>query len=239
MYADSAIASSDLSLERNSALVVGIGALGCAAASVLAEAGIGRLTLVDHDRVEASNLQRQILFDDASIDSPKAVTAATRLVERAPRSRIVARVERVDAASVDRHIETHDVVIDGTDDPQTKYLLNRAAIRRSVPLIYGGVVRTGGVAMAIVGGDSACLACAFPESPADADLGCDRLGILAPVAGVVGAFQAYLALAWLRGDHTIAGKLFAYELRGPRWRQLRLSRSRTCSACGVAAAPAA
>ena len=239
MYAQSATSIPDQALQRTRALVVGVGALGCAAASALADAGVGNLTLIDDDRVEASNLQRQILFDDASIGSPKAEVAAARLGTSTPASRVRSHVERIDARNVDRHLEGHDVVIDGTDDPDTKYLLNRAAVRRRALLVYGGVVRSGGLAMAIRGGESACLACAFPQAPLGAELGCDRLGILAPVAGVIGALQAYLALACLRQDRTIAGTLFVYELRGPRWRQLRFSRSRSCSACGAAAAPAA
>ena len=239
MYLESASAFSDRALERARALVVGVGALGCAAASALAEAGIGHLTVVDDDRVEASNLQRQILFDERSIGSAKAEAAAARLAEVAPRSRVAGRVARVDESNVDREIDAHDVVIDGTDDPRTKYLLNRAAVRARVPLIYGGVVRTGGLAMAIDGGRSACLACAFPETAAGAELGCDRLGILAPVAGVIGSLQGYLAIALLGGDRAAPGTLFAYELRGPRWRRFRFSRSRTCAACGAAAASAA
>jgi adenylyltransferase/sulfurtransferase len=238
LYAHSDIAAPNTALERASALVVGVGALGCAAAAALADAGIGRITLVDDDVVDASNLQRQVLFDDSSIGSPKATVAATRLTRNA-RAHVSPRVERIDPLNVDRHLDGHDVVIDGTDDPETKYLLNLAAVRRRSLLVYGGVVRTGGLAMAISGGASACLACAFPERPTAAELGCDRLGVLAPVAGVIGSLQAYLALASLGGEHAIAGTLFAYELRGPRWRQLRFSRSRTCSVCGAAAAPAA
>ena len=117
----------------------------------------------------------------------------------------------MDEANVDRHVATHDVVVDATDDPRTKDLLNRAAVRRHFSFVYGGVARTGGMAMAVDPERSACLACAFPTSDADEDAGCDRMGILAPVAGVIGTLQAYLALRMLCGDRSTAGRLFVYD----------------------------
>lgn len=241
MYANAATPEDTLlaALADARALIVGIGALGCAAATALARAGVGQLTLVDDDLIESSNLQRQILFDAQSIGRAKAAVAANALAASTPTCNVVARLDHVDEANVDQHVATHDVIIDATDAPRTKDLLNRAAIRRHSPFVYGGVARTGGMAMAVDPEQSACLACAFPMSNVDEDAGCDRIGMLAPVAGVIGALQAYLALRTLCGDRSIAGTLFVYDLRGPRWRELRFSRERACAVCGDAAVRAA
>ncbi len=226
-------------MEGAHALVVGAGALGCAAAQTLAASGVGRLSLVDDDCVELSNLQRQVLFDRATIGRPKATAAAESLARIAPSCEVAPWVERLAAGNVERFVGDHDVVVDASDDPETKYLLNRAAIRCRVPLVYGGVARTGGMALLVDPGRSACLACAFPAETAAADDGCDRLGILAPVAGLVGTLEADLALRALLGDRSAAGILFVYELRGTRWRELRFARRPDCDACVDAATRAA
>ncbi|HET9062196.1 MAG TPA: ThiF family adenylyltransferase, partial [Candidatus Binatia bacterium] len=161
--------------ERASALVVGIGALGCQAAAALVSAGIGDLTLVDDDRVERSNLQRQVLFDDADIGRPKAIAAALALQAEALASTITARTERVTPDNAADLVGNHDVTIDATDDPDSKYLLNRTAVEAGKPLVYGGVARTGGLTLAVRPGVSACLACAFPPQLARGDESCAAL----------------------------------------------------------------
>jgi molybdopterin/thiamine biosynthesis adenylyltransferase len=226
-------------LERSHAVVIGVGALGCQAAQALVTAGIGALTLIDDDRVERSNLQRQILFEAADIGRPKAVAAALLLRSRAPASMIVARTERVTEQNVVELMAGHDVVIDATDDPESKYLLNRSAVETRTPFVYGGVARTSGLALAVQPGRSACLACAFPPQSAHAGDSCAALGILAPVAGAIGALQAFLAIRLMENAAEVAGSLYAYETRGRRWRKFRFDRDPECPTCSPAAQCAA
>jgi molybdopterin/thiamine biosynthesis adenylyltransferase len=227
-------------VERWNALVIGVGALGCQAAAALVAAGVGALTLVDDDRVEVSNLQRQILFDDADVGRPKAVAAALALRALAPASVITVRTERASARNVAELVGTHDVTIDATDDPESKYLLNRTAIDTGKPFVYGGVARTGGLALAVQPRQSACLACAFPLQLSRGDDSCAALGILAPVAGAIGGLQAHLAIRLLeKATAAVAGRLYVYETRARRWRILRFDRDPRCSACSPAALHAA
>jgi molybdopterin-synthase adenylyltransferase len=226
-------------LERPTALVVGVGALGCQAAAALAAAGIGAITLVDDDRVEPSNLQRQVLFDDTDLGRPKAIAAALALRAHAPTSAIVARTERVSALNAAELVANHDVTIDATDDPDSKYLLNRTAVETGKPFVYGAVARTSGLALAVQPRASACLACAFPPQLSHRSDSCATLGILAPVAGTIGALQAHLALRLLEDATSVAGALYVYEVHGRRWRTLQFRRDPRCSICSTAAEHAA
>jgi molybdopterin/thiamine biosynthesis adenylyltransferase len=235
----SATEESSTRLERSNALVIGVGALGCQVAQAIVTAGIGALTLVDDDRVELSNLQRQILFDDADVGRPKAITASLALRARAPAASIVARSERVTANNAVPLLADHDVIIDATDDPESKYLINRVAIETGKPFVYGGVARTGGLALAVQPGRSACLACVFPPQILHANDSCAALGILAPVAGAIGGLQAYLAIRLLESPTEVAGLLYAYETRVRRWRTLRVDRDPKCPTCSCAAQRAA
>jgi len=229
------IAQQAFRADRATALVIGVGALGCQAAASLVSAGIGCLTLVDDDRVERSNLQRQVLFDDADSGRPKAIAAALALRAEAPACTIIARTERLTALNAEDLVGGHDVTIDATDDPDSKYLLNRTAVAAGKPFVYGGVARTGGLALAVRPRCSACLACAFPPQLAGGDESCAALGIVAPVAGAVGALQAHLAMSLLEDPSTVGGLLHVYEMRGRRWRTMRFERDPQCSTCSAAA----
>jgi len=225
--------------KRATVLVVGVGALGCQAAAALVAAGGCDLTLVDDDRVERSNLQRQVLFDDTDIGRPKAVAAALALRAEASESSILARTERVTSGNASQLVGAHDVTVDATDHPDTKYLLNRAAVETGRPFVYGGVVRMTGLAMAVRPRVSPCLACVFPPDLSHADDGCAALGILSPVAGVLGALQAYLALRLIEGGPSTPGQLHVYEVHHRRWRSLRFDRDPGCSTCSPPARDAA
>lgn len=215
-------------------LVVGMGALGCPAALSLAEAGVSRLVLVDDDVVETTNLQRQRLFAHSDLGAPKVEAAKNALQRRFPDVEVIARRERfVRSNSADFMAEV-DFTIDACDDPTTKFLINETAAHTGTPFAYGGVLRTGGATMTVVPGVTPCLACVFPQAEEAADhAGCDRAGILASVAGVIGAGQALAALSFLSGDRASeSGVLTAYELRGRRWRTVRFDRASDCRVCG-------
>lgn len=192
-------------------LLVGCGALGCVTADLLARAGVGRLTIVDRDIVERTNLQRQTLFDerDAREGLSKAEAAAKRLAAVNSSIRIdpltadfsAACAESIfDDAAAPPHPQPADLLIDGTDNFTTRYLLNDLAVKRGVPLIYGGAVGTTGLTMTIRPGITPCLRCLFPHAPDSAQHPtCDTAGILAPVSAIIGAMQALEAIKVIVG----------------------------------------
>lgn len=185
-------------------LIVGIGALGTHLADALARAGIGCLHLVDRDIVELSNLQRQVLFTeaDAAAGAPKAIAAARRLAEVTSDGRIVPHVVDCSAAFLAALPERVDLVLDGTDNFPTRYLLNDWCAKHGVPWIYAGAVGSEGAAM-VVPPTGPCLRCLWPEPPANADVGnCETAGILAPAIAAVTAFQTAEALRLLTGSNT-------------------------------------
>jgi molybdopterin/thiamine biosynthesis adenylyltransferase len=158
----------------------------------------------------------------------KVEAAAVRL-QREYGAAITACRERLSAQNADRLVTGADLVLDGCDDPATKFLLNRTCLAHSVPLVYGGVARTGGQWMLIDPARSACLECVFPAAGSETAQGCSALGILAPVAGVVGTMQAMAALAFLEGSaRARAGSLFVYELAGVRMRRIDFRIRRDC-----------
>jgi len=215
-------------------LVVGCGALGCPAALGLARGGVGHVTLLDADVVELSNLQRQILFDDDAIGRPKAEAAAATLAGMFRSCRLQPLVGRFEQSNAAELMRSHDFIIDATDDPASKFLINATATEVGRPMSYGGVVRTAGQAMGIDPGRSACLECAFPSREAGSELpeGCDRLGILSPVAGVIGFVQALSAVRALTGDPAWRpGVLTIYQARGQRWRLVDFPRDPRCRCC--------
>lgn len=221
------------STDAASILLVGVGALGCAAAQALADDGRAHLQIVDDDEVESSNLQRQVLFGEQDLGCPKASTAVTALKRQFPELQAESRCERLDESNATRLISEADFVIDATDDPKTKFLINRVAIETNTPFCYGGVVRTSGQLLSVEPGSSACLACVFPDEAGDDDGGCSAQGILAPVAGVIGALQAGAAISALgMGIGPAAGRMMIYDIEGPRWRSVQFEPQADCPRCG-------
>jgi molybdopterin-synthase adenylyltransferase len=216
-------------------LVVGAGALGCAAAGALAAAGIGRLTLVDPDHVELSNLPRQLLHRRADLGRPKVVSAAETLRARHPDLVVQTVQERVDAANARARLAAHAVVIDATDGIASKFLLNDEAVRAGVALVHGGVVRFLGQVLTVLPGRSACYRCLFQAPPAAADVpSCREAGILGPLAGTIGVLQAAEAVRLVSGAGALlADRLLTYDAQRGRWRHVRLRRNPACGTCGA------
>lgn len=195
-----------------SVLIIGMGALGCSVADLLARAGTGRLRIADRDLVEHTNLQRQVLYDqhDADEGRPKAIAAAGRLRAVNPEIDIEPHVTDVTAATITPLADGCDLIIDGLDNLDTRYLVNDLAVREGLPWIYGGAVGTGGLVMPLlpprcngrIGWDTptGCLRCVFPEPPPPGTLPtCDTAGVLGPAVTAVTAHQAALALSLLVG----------------------------------------
>lgn len=224
-------------LRRASVLIVGVGALGCAAAEALAAAGVGRLGLVDPDTVERSNLHRQLLHRTADVGRPKVESAAEKLAARYETVTLAPVMVRLDDSNADVLLSGHDCVVDATDGVATKFVVNDAAVRCGRPLVHGGIVRFLGQLMTILPGRSACYRCLFGAPPEASDVpSCQDAGVLGSLAGTIGLLQAAEAIRYLTGIGTLlTDRLLTYDALTGRWRQVRLRRNPACSACGTIA----
>jgi adenylyltransferase/sulfurtransferase len=228
-------------LARSRVLVVGCGALGSVIAQQLVRAGVGHLRLFDRDLVELTNLQRQVLFDEQDVaeQSPKAIAAARRLARINSHITIEPVVADVNSDNLERlaGIESGkrpvDLILDGTDNVETRYLLNDVAVKHGIPWIYGAAVGTEGRCMAIVPGRTACLRCVFPRPPAPAQLPtCDTAGVLASAAAVVASLQVTQAIQLLLGQAPPA-QLMSFDVWKGRFRSVSITeRKEDCVACG-------
>jgi molybdopterin-synthase adenylyltransferase len=197
-------------------LIVGIGGLGVPAAWALARAGIGRLTLLDPDPVELSNLPRQVIYRDEDLGKPKVECAAVRLRRQFPNTTIDARAIAFEPHNAVDLSAAHDFLVDGTDNPAAKFLINDAALAAARPFVYGGVLGMSGQAMTIVPGRSACLRCLFEEPPDPEEIAsCREAGIVGPVAGVIALVQAAETIASLSGVlPPLTGRILTYDAAG-------------------------
>jgi len=188
-------------LAESHAVIAGCGALGCAQAMLLARAGIGRLTLIDRDYVERSNLQRQILFDecDAAAALPKAIAAQRRLAAINSGIEIRAIVEDLDVRNIAELFEGAGLILDATDNFETRYLINDWCVQNSVPWIYGAAVGSYGISMPVLPARGACFRCIYPSPPMGDQPTCETAGVLNPVTTAVGALQAANGLKLLSG----------------------------------------
>ncbi|HVA48274.1 MAG TPA: ThiF family adenylyltransferase [Pirellulales bacterium] len=183
-------------------LVCGCGALGSVLANTLARAGVGKLRIVDRDFVETSNLQRQVLFDedDVAANLPKAIAAANKLRRINSEIEIEPIVADVDATNIERLLEGVDCLVDGTDNFETRFLINDAAVKLGIPWVYGGSIGAGGQTMTILPGETPCLRCLITEAPPPGTTEtCDTAGILGPIVNVIASIQATEAIKILAG----------------------------------------
>jgi adenylyltransferase/sulfurtransferase len=219
-------------LERASVAIVGLGGLGSPVALYLAAAGVGRLGLIDDQRVELSNLNRQILFEECDVGRPKVEAAAGRLLILDAALRLDARQESVRAANVEAVVAEYDLVVDGTDSFETKFLLNDAAVLLRKPLVHGAVLQWGGQVTTVLP-DGPCLRCLFFDPPDPADVvTCEEVGILGAATGVVGSVQAEEAIKLLLDVGTpLSGRIFQHDgLRGEA-RVTSFPRDPDCPVC--------
>lgn len=219
------------------ALIIGAGGLGSPVALYLAVAGVGHITLADHDVVELTNLQRQIAHDMASLGVNKAVSAAGRMAAMNPDVAVLALQEKLAGASLDVAVAQADVVLDCSDNFATRHAVNRACVKHRKPLVSGAAVRFDGqiAAFDLRQPRAPCYACLFPEQAQDAEMRCAEFGVFAPLVGVVGALQASEALKLLMGTgESLSGRLLLYDALAADWRSLRLKQDPGCPVCGAA-----
>lgn len=223
-------------LGRSSALVVGAGGLGSPAIAYLAGAGLKRLTIVDPDRVALADLHRQILFGDADVGRAKAEAAAERAAAVDPELSVAARVETFGETNGRALAREHDVVLDASDNPATRYLVSDACVLEGRPLVFGAVSRLEGQVARLVADGAPCYRCLNPEPPPpDAIPSCAEAGVLGPAAGVIGAWMALEAIRQLAGLGGVAPDGLVHLDLG-HWLQqrVRVSRRRDCAVCGEA-----
>ena len=216
------------------ALIIGAGGLGSPVALYLGGAGVGRITLVDHDRVELTNLQRQIAHTLARIGASKVESARSAIAAINPDVHVHAIEQRADAGSLDGWVREADVVVDCSDNFQTRQAVNAACVRHRVPLVAGAAIRFDGQISVYDTRDPACpcYACVFPPEAAFEEVQCSTLGVFAPLVGLIGTLQAAEALKLLAGiGPSLAGRLLMIDARSMQWSEVRLSRQAHCSVC--------
>ncbi|MDQ1639215.1 MAG: molybdopterin-synthase adenylyltransferase [Pyrinomonadaceae bacterium] len=211
-------------LLRSRVLIVGCGALGSAQAESLARAGVGNLRIVDRDFVEASNLQRQTMFTerDALERTPKAIAAANHIREFAAGIAVEPEIADVNKSNIERLIKDCDVVLDGTDNFATRYLINDACVKHEIDWIYGAAVGSYGVTMTIRPHQTACLRCVFEEAPPAASAPtCDTAGVIMPIISIVAAVQVAEALKLLTGQvESLHRSLLQFDVWRNEWRKI-------------------
>lgn len=219
-------------LGRARVLVVGMGGLGCPAALYLATSGVGTLVLCDFDRVDESNLPRQILYGPGDIGALKVDAAKARLTALNPFVAIECRSERLDADALEAAVASVDVVLDGTDNFATRFAVNRACVAQEKPLVSGAAIRVEGqVAVFPNRGRGPCYACLYDDE--DEWLGnCQGNGVLAPVAGTIGTLMAAEALKLVLGwESALHDRLLLWDAKRGEWQSVALKRNPSCAVC--------
>jgi len=219
-----------------SAVIVGCGAIGASTAQLLARAGVGRLRVIDRDFVEISNLQRQALFDenDARQNLPKAAAAERKLRQLNSAIHIEGVIADVTAGNAEELLTNFDLILDGTDNFETRLLLNDYAVRAAKPWIYAAAVASYGLTLVIDPGETACLACLLetPDSGPMLEATCDTVGVLGPAVNLISAWQAAEALKLLSGHpEALHGRLLSCDVWSGRTQSVRVTRSAVCRAC--------
>jgi molybdopterin/thiamine biosynthesis adenylyltransferase len=220
---------------RGHALVIGAGGLGSPVLLYLASAGVGTITLVDHDTVDRTNLQRQIAHTDARVGWPKVTSAAATVAAINPEVRVRAMQQRADAASLDAWVAEADLVLDCSDNFATRHAVNAACVAHRKPLVSGAAIGFDGqISVWDARGEAhPCYACVFPPDAGMEEVRCATMGVFAPLVGIIGTMQAAEALKLLAGIGTsLAGRLQMLDGRTLEWTEIRVARDPACTVCG-------
>ena len=222
------------------ALIIGAGGLGSPVALYLGSAGVGRITIVDDDRVDSTNLQRQIAHTLERVGQFKAESVRQAIAAINPDVTVVPVTARADAALLDRLLPQADVVLDCSDNFATRQAINQACVRHHKPLVSGAAIRFDGQVSVFDPRDpnSPCYACVFPPTDAVEETNCASMGVFAPLVGMIGTLQAAEALKLLVGiGQPLTGRLLLLDGRAMEWQQLRIARDPACPVCGSRALP--
>ncbi|MEM9586004.1 MAG: molybdopterin-synthase adenylyltransferase MoeB [Planctomycetota bacterium] len=223
-----------LKLRQSSVLVVGAGGLGSPAAIYLTASGVGRLGIVDGDVVEASNLQRQILHRNRDVGRPKTFSACRTLESINPDIDVEEFPGHVDAENVLRIVAGYDIVVDGTDNFSSRYLIADACRLANRPLVSGAILQFDGQVTLLNVGDGPCYRCLYPSPPTNgAESSCSDAGVLGVLPGVIGTIQATEAIKWiLEIGQSLSGRLLTYDALAMQFRSLVVRRKSECPLCG-------
>ena len=222
-------------LKAGSALVVGAGGLGSPTLLYLAAAGVGRIGIVEFDRVDESNLQRQVLYGTSDIGREKIEAARARLSDINPHVQIEPHPTRLDASNVIGLVSKYDIVIDGTDNFAARYLVNDACVITKRPNVYGSVFRFEGQVSVFATAEGPCYRCLHPEPPPPGVIpGCSEAGVLGVLPGLVGTMQANEAIKLIaKIGEPLIGRLLLVDALGPKFREIRLPKDPACPVCGT------
>jgi adenylyltransferase/sulfurtransferase len=219
------------------AVVIGMGGLGAPVAMYLAAAGVGTLVLVDHDEVELSNLQRQIIHQQTSVGTRKVDSAAKALAALNPDIKVIRQHAQFDQAGFDGLVQSASIVVDATDNFTTRYQINAACWHAGVPLVSGAAIRWEGQVTAFDPRrpDTPCYQCLYPSGD-DAVLNCSENGVIAPLVGIIGSCQALEVIKLLTGvGESLVGFLLFFDAKRMEWRKLKLPKNPHCPTCAAAA----
>src|SRR5580692_398862 len=221
-------------LLQSKVLLLGAGGLGSPAALYLAAAGVGTLGVVDADVVDASNLQRQILHRSSAVGMPKVESAAKAIADLNPDVKVVPHQERLDSSNVDRIFGDYEVVVDGTDNFPTRYLVNDASVFLGKPVVHGSIFRFDGQVTTFIPGKGPCYRCLYPEPPPPhLAPSCQEAGVLGILPGLIGVIQATEAIKLVLGRGTpLNGRLLTYDSLRMKFGELKLRRDKSCPVCG-------
>ena len=216
-------------------LIIGLGGLGSPAALYLAAAGVGRLTLVDHDSVEISNLQRQIIHQQRSLGQAKVHSAAASIRAISPDAQVDAVAAKLDGDALADAVKNADVVLDGTDNFAARYAINAACVAMRTPLVSGAAIRMEGQVCVFDArqDDSPCYQCLYADA-SDVALNCAENGVAAPLVGIVGSVQAMEAMKLIAGvGEALIGYVLYLDAKRMEWQKLKLPRNKACAVCGA------
>jgi molybdopterin/thiamine biosynthesis adenylyltransferase len=216
------------------ALVIGAGGLGSPVALYLAGGGVGHITLVDHDTVDVTNLQRQIAHGQDSVGQPKVASARQRMLQMNPLARIECLQEKADAPRLHELVGRADVVLDCSDNFATRQAANAACVAHGVPLVSGAAIGWDGQISAYDTRqpEHPCYACVFPPDTTFEEVRCATMGVFAPLVGIIGSLQAAEALKLLAGaGSSMAGRLCMFDLRTAQWDEVLVARQPACPVC--------
>lgn len=223
-------------ITQGRALVIGMGGLGSPVALYLGSAGVGHITLVDHDTVDMTNLQRQIVHNMSQVGQPKVLSAQRAIHSINPEVQVSAIASRADAAALEQLVSQADVVLDCSDNFSTRHAINAACVNHGKPLVSGAAIRFDGQISVYDPRDpnSPCYACVFPPDTTFEETLCATMGVFAPLVGIIGSMQAAEALKLLSGaGQSLAGRLLMLDGRQMAFTEMRLPRHPNCPVCAV------
>jgi len=220
-------------LRAGSALIVGAGGLGCPAALYLAAAGVGKLVIADPDKVDLTNLQRQILYRTDSVGAEKASEAKKTLRAMNPDVSVETISKKLQQQDLEKIVPQVDVVLDCSDNFATRHAVNRACVKHRKPLVAGAAIRFDAQLMVfdLTKKTSACYSCVFPEDAEVEEVQCSTMGVFAPLTGVIGALQAMEAIKLLAGAGEPLAGLASFDAKRSEWKTVRLKKDPACAVC--------